>query len=261
MSLPVFVSEDLSSGQEVAELRGAEGRHAVTVKRIGVGERIEIVDARGTRAQVEVTEVSGKDRLRGRILSRHREPQPTPEVTVVQAIPKSPHAELAVDLLTQAGADRILAWQAERCVARWLTPAQARTAQGPPVASAKAEKALGKWQDRAREAAKQARRSWVPEIRGPVGTPWLVEWLGRCDSDTVICVLHEDARVTLADLHVAGVRRVVLIVGPEGGIGHEELAKLESAGARPATLGPLVARASAAGAFGLAALGALTGRW
>ncbi len=45
-------------------------------------------------------------------------PEPNPRVVVVQAIPKSERADLAVDLATQAGADEIIAWQADRCVAK-----------------------------------------------------------------------------------------------------------------------------------------------
>ena len=52
MSLPVFLHPDLSLaeiGQPVG-LDGAEGRHAVTVKRMGPGEHLVLIDGSGRRA-------------------------------------------------------------------------------------------------------------------------------------------------------------------------------------------------------------------
>ena len=46
-------------------------------------------------------------------------PAPTPVVTVVQAIPKGERAELAVEVLTEVGVDRIVPWAAARCVGTW----------------------------------------------------------------------------------------------------------------------------------------------
>ena len=76
-----------------------------------------------------------------------------------------------------------------------------------------------------------------------------------------MAVLHESATRPLRDLPLASAARVVLVVGPEGGIGDDELDRLRHAGAQPVRLGPEVARASSAGALALAAVGALTGRW
>jgi 16S rRNA (uracil1498-N3)-methyltransferase len=54
---------------------------------------------------------------------------------------------------------------------------------------------------------------------------------------------------------------VVLVVGPEGGITDDELARLEARGALGVRLGPQVLRASTAAAVALGALGVLTRRW
>ncbi|MEK0377294.1 RNA methyltransferase PUA domain-containing protein, partial [Corynebacterium mastitidis] len=66
MSLPVFLCDALTGRTRPGEalaLDGAEGRHAVTVKRIRVGERVELVDGLGTRATAVVRAVEGKARL------------------------------------------------------------------------------------------------------------------------------------------------------------------------------------------------------
>ena len=51
MSLPVFIHPDLSAARtgEAFSFSGPEARHAVTVKRMGEGERLELIDGTGTR--------------------------------------------------------------------------------------------------------------------------------------------------------------------------------------------------------------------
>ena len=239
MSRPVYVQEFPTPPTvgEVIELTGDEGRHAVSVKRTSVGEQIELVDGHGTRAVITVTGVSGKDRLVGVVDCVANEPAPRPTVTVVQALPKAARSELTVDLLTQAGADVIVPWQAGRSVANW---------------GKKQDKGLAKWRAAARAAAKQSRRSRIPEIT-PV--------VALIQAAPLALMLHEDATGKITDQPVAQADSVVLIIGPEGGISPAELDAFTAAGAHPVRLGPEVLRTASAGMVALAALGAVTDRW
>ena len=236
MSLPVFFVADLV-GDELT-LTGPEGRHAVTVKRIQPGERILLADGTGHAAELEVTAVSGKDTLTGTVLARHEAPTPRPKVTVVQALPKSERSELAVDLATQAGADAIIPWQAQRCEAKWV--------------AGKVDKHVAKWVSAATAAAKQSRRWAIPEIHQPMTTKQLAEHL----SGKAAYVLHEDAQLGIRDVDL-DVDELYLLVGPEGGIGPEEL---EALGVASISLGPEVYRTASAAMVALAAIGALR-RW
>lgn len=245
MSRPVYVQEFPTPPTvgEVIELTGDEGRHAVSVKRTSVGEQIELVDGHGIRAVITVTGVSGKDRLTGVVDCVASEPAPRPTVTVIQALPKAARSELTVDLLTQAGADVIVPWQAGRSVANW---------------GKKQDKGLAKWRAAARAAAKQSRRSRIPEIT-PVGDQAAVAAL--IQAAPLALMLHEDATGKITDQPVAQVDSVVLIIGPEGGISPAELDAFTTAGAHPVRLGPEVLRTASAGMVALAALGAVTDRW
>ncbi len=245
MSRPVYVQEFPTPPTvgEVIELTGDEGRHAVSVKRTSVGEQIELVDGHGTRAVITVTGVSGKDRLVGVVDCVASEPAPRPTVTVVQALPKAARSELTVDLLTQAGADVIVPWQAGRSVANW---------------GKKQDKGLAKWRAAARAAAKQSRRSRIPEIT-PVADQVAV--VALIQAAPLALMLHEDATGKITDQPVAQVDSVVLIIGPEGGISPAELDAFTTAGAHLVRLGPEVLRTASAGMVALAALGAVTDRW
>ena len=233
MSLPYFFTEDPAAGV----LTGKEAKHA-HVKRIQPGEHIMLIDGQGTTAVTRVTSV-GAGRVDGVVEKQQFVPQPTPRVTVVQAVPKGERAELAVDLAVQAGADRIVPWISHRTIARWPANKQAKQVE--------------KWRAQALASAKQARRAWVPEVRDPVTTNQLADLLRDAE---LALVLHEDATDSIRDVEFG--EDVWLIVGPEGGIGDDEL---EVLGARPVKLGPEVLRTASAAFAGLCAIGTLTSRW
>lgn len=233
MSLPYFLTDDPAAGV----LTGAEAKHA-HVKRIQPGERIMLIDGQGSTALTRVTSV-GAGRVDGVVEKQEFVPQPTPRVTVVQAVPKGERAELAVDLAVQAGADAIVPWISHRTIARWPANKQAKQVE--------------KWRAQALASAKQARRAWVPEVRDPVTTNQLSALLR--DAGNAL-VLREDATDSIRDVDFG--EDVWLIVGPEGGIGDDEL---EILGARPVKLGPEVLRTASAAFAGLCAIGALTSRW
>ncbi|GAA5155559.1 16S rRNA (uracil(1498)-N(3))-methyltransferase [Amycolatopsis dongchuanensis] len=243
---PVFLVGELPAGSR-AVLDGDEARHAVTVRRMRAGERLVLSDGKGAAADCVVDAVrAGRDPALDLVVERRwSEPEPRLRVVVVQALAKGDRGELAVELATEAGADAILPWRAERSVARWE--------EGPRGA-----KALARWQNTARAAAKQARRLWVPEVPEPVGTTSLAASV----KDAALALVLEgtaEQRLTTVDLPAEG--DLLLVVGPEGGITDAELDTLCAAGAIPVRLGPTVLRTSTAAAVALGALGARTTRW
>ncbi|GAB2926190.1 16S rRNA (uracil(1498)-N(3))-methyltransferase [Rhodococcus aerolatus] len=244
MSPPWFHHPDLPAAGTTLVLDGAEGRHAATVRRLRPGEAVLLTDGRGDVAGCTVAGV-GRHELTLTVDTRRHEPAPTPRVTVVQALPKGERSELAVELATEAGADRLVPWQAARCVARWS-------------AGDKAAKGVARWRAVADAAAKQSRRAWVPEVSPLHTTAEVAVLLAAVD---VALVLHEEAAVPLASVPLAGAASVALVVGPEGGIGDDELAALGGSRVTAVHLGPTVLRTSTAAAVALGALGVLTDRW
>lgn len=246
MTLPVFWSPGLDpdgrTGTDLV-LDGDEGRHAVVVRRIRAGERIVLTDGAGHAATCEVT-ATDRASLTARVLRIDTEPAPRPHLTVVQAIPKGDRADLAVELLTEIGADRIVPWAAARCVAVWR--------------GERAGKALAKWRAGAREAAKQSRRAWFPEVTAQATTDEVAALLGAVD---LAVVLHEEAEAPLAGLDPGATGSVALVVGPEGGVTGPELESFAAIGATARRLGPTVLRTSTAGVAAASALLARTDRW
>ena len=248
MTPPLFWVDEVPRAGESATVSGPEGRHAVTVTRIAAGETVLLGDGRGTTAECEVTDVAGKDRLTVRAGRVEFGARRQPVVTIVQALPKADRGELAVDLMTEAGADVIVPWQSARSIARWSGP--------------KATKGVDKWRTAAATAAKQARRSWIPEIADLTSTTGVRDLVARVSAaGGIVALLHEDGAVPFGSIDFAHAPEVVLVIGPEGGLDPAEIADLTALGAQAVVLGPEVLRSVAAGAVALGALGAVTDRW
>ncbi|PZE61092.1 16S rRNA (uracil(1498)-N(3))-methyltransferase [Curtobacterium sp. MCPF17_001] len=234
-------------------LEGAEGRHAVTVSRVRVGEELRISDGRGTVVAGTVASV-GRDSLLLAVATVGVEPAPRPSLTLVQALAKGGRDEMAVQAATEIGVDRVVPWAAARSVSRW---------DGPKV-----EKGRARWAAIAHEAAKQAVRSRVPDVVAPVTTAQLAGGAGAAapadgqEARRQLVLLEPTASVRLAAWEPpTDVDEIALVVGPEGGIEPSELERLESAGAVRVRLGDTVLRTSTAGPAALAVLQSRLGRW
>jgi 16S rRNA (uracil1498-N3)-methyltransferase len=210
---------------------------------------VDITDGAGTMASCVIT-AARPGVLELTVLQRHWQPAPVPRVTVVQAIPKGDRGELAVETMTEVGVDVVVPWAAERCVVRWRGD--------------KADKGAARWRSTAVAAAKQSRRSWLPEVTPVASTAEVADRVRAVVSEgTGLAVLLDpDAPQPLPALaRAAGLTEIILVVGPEGGISATEASLLAEAGAAGARLGPTVLRASSAGAIAAALVMTAAGRW
>jgi 16S rRNA (uracil1498-N3)-methyltransferase len=245
VTLPLHLVPSLAgvrSGDSVT-VEGDEAHHAVAVRRLRVGELVVLTDGAGASLTGSVTS-TGKRVFTVEADSVEAHPEPQPAITVVQALPKGDRGELAVELLTEIGVARVVPWAAERSVAVW---------KGERIA-----KGLARWRSTAREAAKQSRRTWHPEVSDLADTDRVV---GLLREASLAVVLHEEAGDPLAGLAVPTVGRLVVVVGPEGGLTDEEIAAFAAAGARPVRLGAEVLRTSTAGLAAVSSLLSHTPRW
>jgi 16S rRNA (uracil1498-N3)-methyltransferase len=243
MSLAFFVvgSDELAS--DVVVVAGDEGRHAAAARRVRIGEQVMLTDGRGTGAVCVVRAVD-RAAIAAEVVSRVSEPEPAPSLIVVQAIAKGEHADRAVDLLTEVGADEIVPWSAERNVVAWRGDRRARGVE--------------RWRAVAHAAAKQSRRLRFPVVADLHTTAEVASLLRTA---TLGLVLHESATDPLATVEPPGEGSIVIVVGPEGGVTDAELAAFAAAGASAVRLGPTVLRTSSAGAAAAAVLLSRTARW
>ncbi len=250
MTAPLYLCEASLDGLlegAVLVLEGDEGRHAATVRRTRVGEQVDLADGTGRVARCEVISVDS-GRLDLRVRSVETVPARVPRLVLVQALAKGGRDELAVETATELGVDAVVPWQAARSVVVW--------------AAERGDRARRKWQSVARAAAKQSRRATVPQVAAAVSGAALVELVAQAvAAGGVALVLDEDAGPGLVDVPLPSAGEVLVVVGPEGGIGDDELSGLARAGAVAVRLGPEVLRTSSAGPAALAVLNVRLARW
>lgn len=231
---------DRATADVVLEITGDEARHAVSVARLRTGERVRISNGRGLSCESEVISADPKA-VRVCVLDVIEIPAP-PALVLVQALAKGGRDEQAVQAATELGATAVVPWEAQRSVSRWSV--------------GKAEKGIARWQTIAREAAKQAMRPWIPEVRA-----LLMEPTALPERNTFVLVPGADTPLVEAATALPATAPLALVVGPEGGISDAEIARWETFGATAVRLGTEVLRASTAGPAAIAAVHAVRGYW
>lgn len=239
--LPLFIVEQIPDRGDLV-IEGEEAHHAGSVVRVKVGERISVTNGNGRRAEVEILDIN-KRNIGCRILEVVDEPRSKTILTVVQALTKGDRARETIELLTEGGVDLIIPWAASRSIGQWKED----------------KDSLAKWRSWAREAAKQSRRSWIPQVLDIHGSTQVKE---RIEDSEFALLLHESGDNRFSEV-VSGKppKEVVLVVGPEGGISEDEVALFIKAGAQSVVLGRPIFRSAHAGVAALAAVQSGFGIW
>jgi 16S rRNA (uracil1498-N3)-methyltransferase len=111
------------------------------------------------------------------------------------------------------------------------------------------------WQAVARSACEQSGRNRVPEVAPPQA---LEDLIAQCPAAALKLALRPQADARLNGLRVRPTSAVI-VIGPEGGMTHDEETLLEHAHFLSLSLGPRILRADTAGPACIATLQALWG--
>ena len=233
-----FVDDLPTTVGQIYTFNNEDALHAIRVLRTGPGEIFWLSDGKGSFSTVKAVDVSKKSMQCEVIESEFQEPLEI-EYTVIQALPKGDRLKACAQLLTEAGADRIVFWSSARSIG-------------------KADKTLDKLDVTVREASKQARRFRIPQIIGPLTTAQVIDEIARTD---IAVLFHESATSKLSAITAPTVKKALIIIGPEGGITDEELDAFTTSGAKIALMGRPIFRSAHAGIAGLAALQTLLKSW
>lgn len=235
-----FVEEPLAEGALVT-LSREESAHAARVLRLKAGDPVQLLDGEaifeGELVQVRESGVQAK------ALSALPSPESKAHITLWQGLPKGDKLEHIVQKATELGVWALWPVEMERSLAK-----ADKVRQGPK-------------QERleriALEAAKQSGRAHVPRVEPPCGFAQALARLDKEEAFDLILVAWEEAeaqglRLSQAVRENSGKERVLLVIGPEGGIAPEECQRLQALGARTVTLGRRILRTETAGPAALA---------
>ena len=242
---PLFfaaIGKDTTQGS-VFVLAGPEAKHAISAKRMSVGEAIAVSDGAGLKLRGKVSRVL-KDQLEVSVEIVEEITKPSTKLVLVQALAKGDRDELAIQACTELGISEVIPWQADRSVSIWK--------------SEKKQKGQTRWQSIVTEAAKQSLRSYVPKVVEVLDTPELIQALQVFDQ---VLVLDPESKTSITSFTPPVAGTTAIVVGPEGGISEQELESFSKAGFSNVHLGSGVLRTSTAGIAALSYMQAKLGDW
>jgi 16S rRNA (uracil1498-N3)-methyltransferase len=222
----------------VYEFDSEDAHHAIKVLRIAAGEIFNLSDGKGAWSRVSVANVNKKS-MTVKVLETGFEEALSEQFTIIQAIPKGDRIKESIEMCTEGGVDRIVMWKSARSIGR-------------------ADEKIEKLQHTAREASKQSRRFRIPEVTGVATTDAVVDEIAKAD---LALVFHESATMTISQLVKPGAKKVLIIIGPEGGLTDSEVETFAAAGAKVVLMGRPILRSAHAGLAALAAANTALSVW
>ena len=221
-------------------LTGAEAHHCADVLRMRAGDRAAVFNGAGMEATVEITEARPRE-IAFRTLQVAKTPPLACAITLGQAVPKGKNMDLIIEKATELGAAAIVPLLSERTVVQ-LEPGELGRRQQ-------------KWQRVAIEAAKQCGQNWLPTVELPLAPKAFFDASPKFDL-MLIASLQADARhlKRILSEQSAKLRRVLILVGPEGDFTPAEMGLAKSHGCVGITLGPIILRTETAAIYCLSVL-------
>ncbi|SMC87275.1 16S rRNA (uracil1498-N3)-methyltransferase [Desulfocicer vacuolatum DSM 3385] len=218
--------------QNTAFIEGQDARHLTQVLRQNIGDRVELVHGDGTCWEACIVSMdAGKVELSllSRTISRGESPV---SITVAQGMLKDKKMDMIIRHLTELGITQWIPFFAHRSIPR----------PDPKKLSARVER----WQRISREAMKQCKRSQLPLIAPPVSFDAL---LGMSQDHDEKIAFWEKESVPFGNIAISKTsppKKIMVLIGPEGGFPESEIEAARAAGFSAFSLGSRILRAETA---------------
>jgi 16S rRNA (uracil1498-N3)-methyltransferase len=226
-----FFVESRSLKMPFPAIAGPQVRHIKNVLRLKPGDRIRVFDGEGFEYDASIHRFFD-DRVEIKIRRKFPGTRESPvQIGVAQALLKEKKMDRLLRHVCELGVTHWIPFISERSVPR---PGQKRL-------SARSQR----WNRIVQESCKQCRRSKLPEIIETLGFEDVLDYGSSCDLQIVF---YENESATLKSMMppTSAPRRILLILGPEGGFSDQEIANARAAGCVIAGLGPRILRAETA---------------
>ena len=212
-------------------IEGADARHLRLVLRSRPGDRIAVLDGRGSAYQARIVALE-RDKVYIELEAPLAEnPDAAPEIILAQGYLKDKKMDGLVRQLTELGVARWIPFLAERSVP---VPDQNRMVGR-----------YERWQKLSIEAVKQCGRRRPMAIDPVVPFETALDQARDCDTRIIFYEKQSDTR-THPPVPAPTTARVFVMVGPEGGFEPDEIDRARRAGFSVLGLGPRILRAETA---------------
>ena len=236
-----FFVEDTQVSASAVTIEGSDVNHIKNVLRMKCGEKVRISTQSGKNYYCELTEIT-ENIVQADILEEIAEGTELPnKIYLFQGLPKADKMELVIQKAVELGAYEIIPVAMKNCVVK--------------LDDKKAENKVRRWQEIAKSAAKQSKRSLIPKVRMPLTYQQAVEMAKELQA---VFVPYENERGMAATKEA--VERLTLgqsigvFIGPEGGFSPEEIALAKDENMQLISLGKRILRTETAGLATLAIL-------
>ena len=213
-----FFVETTQITEDQIRILGKDVNHMKNVLRMKPGEEIRVTDSETSKSyRCEVAELY-EETVVCHILAEEEEGSELPvRIYLFQGLPKADKMELIIQKAVELGVYQIIPTACRRCVVK-LDPKKEKTK-------------LARWQQIAEAAAKQSKRSLIPEIMPVIS---LREAFARSQKMQVRLIPYERAEGMEKTREILkGIRpgdEVAVFIGPEGGFEEAEIEEAMKAG-------------------------------
>lgn len=203
----------------------AEARHALRVLRLQPGDRLQLLDGCGTRAEALLVEAQARKELAlCQIETRQEFPRPVPAVQLLVAPPRGKVFDSVLRSAVELGVAGI-------------TPVLCRYGVARPDAVS------DNWLAVLQGAAKQSLNPWLPMVDEPLP---FAEALAQAPRQGYFGAVPRGGVVAAAGLDGAGEDGLAVWIGPEGGFSADEEDALFQSGYQAITVGRWILRVETA---------------
>lgn len=217
-------------------LDGPDVNHMKNVLRIKPGEEVLISDGTGNDYTCRVTSLEAEG-VEACIQSVNQEGRELPSrIWLFQGLPKSDKMELIIQKAVELGAFRIVPLATKHAVVK--------------LDGKKEAAKVARWQAIAQSAAKQSKRSVMPQVMGVMDLEQAFDYMEKNGfAVRLLAYEHEDgmagSRQELS--RIAPGQDIAVLIGPEGGFDEKEMELALEKGVRPVSLGKRILRTETAG--------------
>lgn len=210
-------------------ITGADVKHIRKVLRHVPGDTILLIDGTGYEYRARIEEFTSDAVTVSVLDSRHAATDSAVEMAVAQGFLKDKKMDALVRHLTELG------------MTRWIPMVSSRSVARPD--NKRMTERMKRWEAIAVEAMKQSGMSRLPVLYPVQGFADVLAMAG--DFDTRI-IFWEQATAPLVDSQTGPVSKILVLLGPEGGLTTDEASDAQAAGFTAASLGPRILRAETA---------------
>lgn len=229
-----FVEENQIENDKIIII-GEDVKHISSVLRMQKGEQILIGSKETLETYLTEIEQIEKEKVLAKIIEKlDTQTESNVEIDLYQGLPKADKMELIIQKTTEIGISKVTPVDMVRCIVK--------------LDEKDTKKKIERWQKVAEGAAKQSKRSKIPEIKNKIKIKDLENIISQYDA--FIVAYEEENEITLKQelkkLREQEKYKIGILVGPEGGITKEEIEKLTSYNAKVVTLGKRILRTETA---------------